>query len=79
MYVCTELSERLHLWLGKWILHHQNTLSYTAFLVNAFSTKIHLNTSVSMTWPHEIFIFLKLKIGLKKFMTAYLTESFKEH
>jgi hypothetical protein len=39
MNVCTKLSERPHLWLGKWTLHHQKALSYTAFLVNTFSTK----------------------------------------
>ena len=39
MNICTKLSERPHLWLGKWILHHQKALSYTAFLINTFSTK----------------------------------------
>jgi hypothetical protein len=39
MNVCTKLSQRPHIWLGKWILHHQKALSCTTFLVNTFSTK----------------------------------------
>jgi hypothetical protein len=59
--VCTKPSEKPHLWLGKWILHHQKALSYTTFLLDTVQQTVCVNTSVSVIWTHVTFMFLKQK------------------